>query len=90
MAIERFIAPKTVFFRGLEDTLPPELQSFGLELVRRLEERMQGLETAMQISVISDSSVLPPLSGGASATADYSVATSRDIEMAFLLGMYFA
>ena len=80
MAIQRFNYSKPANYQGLEDLAPAEVQSFALEMIRRLDQNLTSLENAIRDQVIVDPSVLPPQESGDSPAETFNSATMQDVE----------
>lgn len=80
MALTRFSFQPNVQFQGLNDFSPKELETFTLELERRLTQTVDPLINAIRNQCLVDQDILPDLTSGSSDASTQQIMTTRDVE----------
>lgn len=83
MSLQRFSNPSPSLLKGIEDSFPPEMQDGIAALVARLDASMRYQMQSLRGQAVCDPSIVPALQ----VDSTLNVATNRDVEDAFLMGV---
>lgn len=80
MSLSSFQWTPPLNYQGIEDYAPEELQSFALELQRRLIQNQDSINSAITSQVVVDTGVVPATTSGESNPTTGTLVTDLDIE----------